>query len=103
MEGDKSKASADDFDDLAGEAWDFAFKRSDDSKVLQAFAILTEGGERLKRATEENREAIDKLRTSTEESSRQANRLSRDIRTLTVALVVIGVVAVILTIVSLCV
>lgn len=96
MKDDKSTASADDFDELADEAWEFAFKRSGDSKVLQAFAILTEGGERLKRATEENREAIDKLRTSTEESSRQANRLSRVIKNLTWGLVGLTVVLLLL-------
>ena len=98
MEDDKSTPSADDFDELAGKAWDFAFKRSGDSKVLQSFAILTEGGERLKRATEENREAIDKLRTSTEESTRQANRLSRLIKNLNWGLVGLTVVLVLLAI-----
>jgi hypothetical protein len=101
MENDKSKASADDFDELADDAWDFAFNHSDNSKPLQAWAILTESSERLKRATEENREAIDKLRVSTEESSRQANRLSARIKNLTGWLVGLTTVAVVLTALSL--
>lgn len=87
MGKDKSKPSADDFDEIADDAWDFAFKRSEDSKPLQALAILTESSERLKRAVEENLEAVEKLRASTEESSRQANRLSTVIKNLTWALV----------------
>ena len=96
MENDKNKPSADDFDEIADEAWDFAFKRSGDSKVLQALAILAESSERLKVSTEENREAIDKLRTSTEESSRQSNRLSSVVKNLTWVLVGLTVVLVLL-------
>lgn len=66
-----------------------------------AEALLIRGNERLKRATEENREAIDKLRTSTEESSRQANHLSHVIKNLTWALVGLTAAAVILTAISL--
>ena len=87
MEDDKSTASADDFDDLAGEAWDFAFKRGGDSRPLQAFAILTESSERLKR--------------STEESSKQANLLSSAIKKLTGWLVGLTIAAVALAAVSL--
>ena len=87
MEDDKSKASADDFDELADDAWDFAFKRSGDSRPLQAFAILTESSERLKR--------------STEESSKQANLLSSAIKKLTGWLVGLTIAAVALAAVSL--
>jgi hypothetical protein len=83
MEDDKSKTSADDFDEIADDAWDFAFNRSGDSKLLQAMAILTESSQRLK--------------VSTEESSRQANRLSTTIRNLTRALVWLTAIAVVLT------
>lgn len=82
MENDKSKPSADDFDERADDAWDFAFNRSGDSKLLQALAILTESSERLK--------------LSTEESSKQANLLSSSIRKLTGWLVGLTAAAVIL-------
>jgi hypothetical protein len=87
MENDKSNTSADDFEELADEAWGFAFHRSGDSKVLQAFAILTESSERLKR--------------STEESSKQANLLSSAIKKLTGWLVGLTIAAVVLAAVSL--
>jgi hypothetical protein len=87
MKDDKSTASADDFDELADEAWEFAFKRSGDSKPLQALAILTESTERLK--------------LSTEESSKQANLLSSAIKKLTAWLVGLTFAAVALAAVSL--
>jgi hypothetical protein len=87
MENDKSKTSADDFDEIADDAWDFAFNRSGDSKLLQALAILTESSERLK--------------LSTEESSIQANQLSSAIRKLTRWLVGLTAAAVILAAISL--
>ena len=80
MENDKSKTSADDFNELADDAWDFAFSRSGDSKLLQALAILTESSERLK--------------LSTEESSKQANFLSSSIRKLNRWLVGLTIAAV---------
>lgn len=81
-ENDKSKTSADDFDTIADDACDFAFNRSGDSKLLQALAILTESSERLKQ--------------STEESSKQANLLSSAIKKLNVWLVGLTATAVIL-------
>jgi hypothetical protein len=87
MEDDKSTASADDFDELADKAWDFAFHHSGDSKLLQALAILTESSERLK--------------LSTEESSKQANLLSSSIKKLTGWLVGLTVATVVLAAASL--
>ena len=70
------------------------------SSAGYAEALMIRGNERLKQATEDNRDAIDKLRDSTEESSRQANRLSHVIKNLTWALVGLTAAAVILTAIS---
>jgi len=82
MEGDKIKVSADDFDKRLQDARDFAYNRSGDAKLLQAQALLIE--------------SIERLKVSTEESSREANRLSSTIKNLTVWLVRLTVAAVVL-------
>lgn len=68
-----------------------------------AEALLIRGNERLKRATEANLEAIEKLRVSTERSSSEANALSAAIKRLTGWLVGLTIAAVVLAAVSLCV
>lgn len=66
-----------------------------------AEAMLIRGNERLKRATEANLEAIEKLRVSTERSSNEANNLARAIKKLNVWLVGLTFAAVLLAAVSL--
>ena len=57
-------------------------------------ALLIRGNERLKRVVEENLKAIEKLRASTEENSREANRLASAIKKLTAWLVALTAAAV---------
>jgi hypothetical protein len=66
-----------------------------------AEAMMVRGNERLKRATEANLEAIEKLRTSMERSSNEANNLASAIKKLTGWLVGLTVAAVVLAAVSL--
>jgi hypothetical protein len=80
MEDNKIKTSADDFEQIVADYWDFAFNHSTDAKLLQAEAILIK--------------SIERLRVSTEQSAREANRLSSTIKKLTAWLVGLTVAAV---------
>jgi hypothetical protein len=88
--------------------WPFSFKDDEDRLVFFfdatlgrgikappeiALAILVKSVERLKVSMDRNHEIIGRLWASTEESSHQANRLSRVIKNLTWILVGLAVVS----------
>jgi hypothetical protein len=83
MKNDKGKSPDEDFDKIINGVWDFAREHGGKSWDLFTMAVLIK--------------SIERLKVSTEESSRQANRLSKTIRNLTRALVWLTAIAVVLT------
>jgi hypothetical protein len=101
MEDEKPGSTFKTFEEREEQFWTIVDNVQGAPRPGYAEALLIRGNERLKRAIELNLEAIEKLRISTEESSCQANRLSKVIKNLTWALVGLTAAAVVLTAISL--